>query len=549
MSATFSINDGQIIETSKKADVFSVLLDLPDNTKKLISPRDVRDAFFTTWASNPIKVTTPGNLSTEYIGIDSSNPSNRDIKSPILLGKRSYGNLDIMNGSLLSTNNADIFIYNTKPDSYDQNSTKVSILAGTSSNLWYTAPYIGASYSNSKIDLNLVNPSPNGGSINIVSTTGRVGINGVVFPTLSETAANAVAGKTLRYYGTYPNGFLTWDDPIVTLFDIGYTGSTTNVYGDPILLNGYPLEFIEDDQVPVKIGGIPQGFSFSTDSFSNSVTGTYSNWPLVEVIKKLIYPRVEPELSLSITNTVTGNSYSEVGKTASFDIIANIILYAKDETEYISDIVITGSEYSVDSLTRNPYGFSFSGDPGSTFSITTTSITFSSSLSTINYNFAVSDTWISGLGGVTASPSTYPSPYFLNSVTYSVSFIAPILSQFGYLDNTSFLTVANELFLSPTSSRYVENHPGFSNSISKNIEGVGYFYFGYPSIYNSMYGTVSKIKDPNGFIIHDFTAELYSAFTYSYNVVSSGTTYTNYTIFRTKLPCSYSGVGNFEFIF
>ena len=59
MSATFSINVGQIIESSKKEDVFKVLLDLPDNTKKMISPKDIRDAFFTTWASSPIKLTTP----------------------------------------------------------------------------------------------------------------------------------------------------------------------------------------------------------------------------------------------------------------------------------------------------------------------------------------------------------------------------------------------------------------------------------------------------------------------------------------------------------
>ena len=149
MAATFSVNDGQIIESMRKQNVFSVLNELPDNTKKLISPKDVRDAFFTTWASSPIKITTPGISSTEYIGVDSSNPSDRDLKKVIFLGKRSYGNLEVMNSSLLNTNTADIFIYNTKPDLSNQDVTKVSILAGTDSSLWYYAPYISASYSSS----------------------------------------------------------------------------------------------------------------------------------------------------------------------------------------------------------------------------------------------------------------------------------------------------------------------------------------------------------------------------------------------------------------
>ena len=89
MSATFSINIGQLTEATRKTDIFSVLNDIQDNTQKLISPRDVRDAVLSTWANTPFKVTTPNSLSNyEYIGIDSSNPGNRDIKQKILLGKR-----------------------------------------------------------------------------------------------------------------------------------------------------------------------------------------------------------------------------------------------------------------------------------------------------------------------------------------------------------------------------------------------------------------------------------------------------------------------------
>ena len=545
MAATFSINDGQIIESTKKQDVFSVLKELPDNTKKLISPRDVRDAFFTTWASSPIKITTPGTSTTEYIGIDSSNPSDRDIKKSILLGKRSYGNLEVMSSSLLNTNNADIFIYNTKPDSYSQDSTKIAILSGTNSSLWYYAPYISASYSSisSSIDMNLVNPSPNGGDINILSSAGRVAINGVVFPTIAETSASASNGRILRYYGTYPNGYLKWDDATVTLSSIGSSTLPTNIYGSIVNVNGYPLEFVDDNLVPNNIGGISQGESFSPGTF-NGIYGT-QNWPLTEVVRKILYPYIEPVLTLSVNNPSTGTTYAEVGTTPSFVLSASATLYARDENEYISDFIISGTTFSQYSSTRNPLGFSFSGNPGSQLSFTVSGITYSSTITDLDYVYSVSNVWLPGFGGVTAS--SYPS-FFSYSVTASVSFVAPFLLQIGNLDNTSFTTNATNLFTSSVTTRYVGPYPGVSKSVKIGAMGTGYLYFGYPSSYNT-YGTLSTIKDVNGFIIHDVNSTNYSAFTYSYNVSSSGTTFTNYTIFRTLLPCGYTGSGEFEFTF
>ena len=78
--STYSINVGTIIEASKKPDIYSALVDLPDNVQKKISPRDLRDAIFTSWATAVFKLTTPDSISDEYIGIDTSNPENRDVK-------------------------------------------------------------------------------------------------------------------------------------------------------------------------------------------------------------------------------------------------------------------------------------------------------------------------------------------------------------------------------------------------------------------------------------------------------------------------------------
>jgi hypothetical protein len=235
MPATFSINSGQLTESTRKPNVISVLNDIQDNTQKLISPRDVRDAFLSTWANSPFKVTTPNSLANyEYIGLDSSNPGNRDIKQKILLGKRSYGNLDVMSNFLLGSE-TDIFLFNTKPDTVTQSSTKIAILSGTNSNLYYLAPYI-ESYTDiteSKTDLNVINPGQNG-SINLFSQTGRVSINDIVFPTVAETFGSASDGRILRYRGTYPTGYLKWEEPTITLNTIGTPGFPTNIYGSTV---------------------------------------------------------------------------------------------------------------------------------------------------------------------------------------------------------------------------------------------------------------------------------------------------------------------------
>ena len=107
MPLTYSINVGTQVESLKKQDINSVLLDLPDNTQKMISPKDVRDAFLTSWSSSAFKQTI-GNAGIEYIGIDSGNPSDRDIKQKIYIGKRNYAGLDIMNNSLLNDTNKDL---------------------------------------------------------------------------------------------------------------------------------------------------------------------------------------------------------------------------------------------------------------------------------------------------------------------------------------------------------------------------------------------------------------------------------------------------------
>jgi hypothetical protein len=196
MPATFSINVGTITESSRKQDIYDVLSGIPDNTSKLISPKDVRDAIFSAWANSAFKQTI-GTASIEYIGIDSNNPDDRDIKQKIFIGKRNLAGNDIMTDSLLSSD-TDIYFYNTHTDSGTQ-STRISILSGTDSSLYSTSPYIESfdNGSGNNSDLNIVNPSK--GGINLYSSEGNISINGIIFPTISQSSASASNGKILRY--------------------------------------------------------------------------------------------------------------------------------------------------------------------------------------------------------------------------------------------------------------------------------------------------------------------------------------------------------------
>ena len=548
MPLTYSINVGTITEALKKYDIYSALVDLPDNVQKKISPKDLRDAIFTVWASSAFKLTTPDAISTEYIGIDSSNPEDRDIKKKILLGKRTVGNLDVVSDTLLNNSDADIFIYNTKPESASQNQTKISILAGTDSNLFYTAPFISAIHSvvNSTIDMDITNPSLAGGAINIYSSTGRVGINGVAFPTVGETNATASSGKILKYYGTYPNGFLRWDSPVVTTSVIGSTGSPTFIYGSSSYVNGYPLEFIVNGQiVPETIGGILQGDSFTSSSFYSTINSSYQNWPIVEVIRKLLYPYIEPELNISVVNNVTGTTYAEVGTTPSISINFSIKTYARNSDEFIRDYYIVNSAtYSIPTFSVG--GFSFSAVPGTTLNLVASGTTFSSSTGLISYGLKVSNKWTAAWG-------------YSYSATASINFIQPIVSAFVGTSSLDFLVVDGTLpeqahrvnstkvildGITVSSTRKIIPYPGLSQSVTMDVDGEGYLYFASPTTY----GYLKYIKDPNGFIIHDYNNFTYSAFTYSASV-NTGSPYGTYYLYRTSATCSYVGGGEFEFIF
>ena len=549
MSATYSVNIGTQFETSRK-DILSVLKELADNTHKLISPRDVRDAFLSTWATSPFKQTKTI-TGIEYIGLDSGNPADRDIKEKIFLGKRSYGNLDILSSTLLNSTDTDIFIYNTKSDSVSQDSTKVSILAGTNSTLYASAPYIESKFDTNKLNLNIVNPSLYQSPINIYSSTGRVLINGISFPTISENSTDAINGRILRYVGNFPNGYLKWDDTNVTISQLGTPGAITNIYGGTVSLNGYELEFVNDNLTSTSVGGIPTGFSFSSTSFNNG------KWPITEVLRKILYPKVGPTINIIATSS-SGTKYAELGKTSSVYVNWNTTIYPRNANDYISDYLITKRLNNGVTSSTSYFGMSFSGLPGATFSGVASFVTgsYSTYPTTEYYTFNTTDIWTP----IRLTASSYPTG-FSYSTTASLEFVFPVYYGFNtnvILDtSTTFDNVISGL------SKYIGPHPGAGNSIKLNYNGSGYLYFIYQKSTFTSGGlsNITKINDPNGFCIYDSTSSSNGAFDgTSPNLITNaggdwgrtpgaklgGT----WVVWRTKYPCSYtSNTDKFEFKF
>jgi len=590
MPVTYSINVGTSLEAYRKPDIISVLKDIPDNTHKLISPRDIRDAFLSTWANSPFKQTK--NISgIEYIGIDSGNPSDRDIKQKIFLGKRSYANLDIMTDSLLSNKNADIYIYNTKPDSYlTQSSTKVAILAGTNSSLYENAPYIESKIVDNVNHFEIRNPSINNGPISIYSTTGRVAINGIQFPTVSETSANAGNGKVLKYSGTYPNGYLKWADMVPDQTNVGTTGVPTNIYGSSVSLNGHSLEFVEPSIVPVAVGGVPSGFSFSSNSYYSAITATQQNWPISEVLRKVLYPYVGPTLSLSLVDKTTGSIYAQAGATITAKLDYLFTIYPRTADEYVSNYLIL-NQINTDvqpigaTVATGHIGSSFSGVPGKTFSNTIEfSIIGPVSGGFHKYTMAYSNvpgTVVAGYPGYNGVGNPLIAPYnnfgWSYSTTAEIRFIKPIYAGFSGTSSavsfdpslsyagTNLTNFVNNNFnpLLPSLVKRIEPYPGINSAMSISASGSGRLYFIYPRANgigdnldeSSLLSIVHVPRksapngDPNGFVLYQKGNPTASAFYPGTFDMDTKVGRGEYVLWVSKYPCGYQGDGHFEFEF
>ena len=314
---TFSLNIGLITEVNSSPlhiqDNFdNILLLLQDNDTKLIDPKDLRDAVLSIHSSIPFKQTSTYSIflksnNNSYIGLDAVDPSDRDIKRKIFIGKRansgtfSYdGYYDIMNSTLLSSD-TDIFLYNTKLDTLSNNTiTRVSILSGKNNGLYSIAPFIQSelvSGISESLSLDFVTKV---GQLNITNgysyAAGTFSINALPWPSISYSSASASDSTTLFWRGSTSSGQLSWEQlTLPAMSTIGTSSQTLSILGTPVNVNGYSLELNDTRYMPISFGGISMGT-------------TFNNVPIVDVLRRILYPYLGPLCSITIDS-----KYSEVG--------------------------------------------------------------------------------------------------------------------------------------------------------------------------------------------------------------------------------------------
>lgn len=317
---TFSINTSTSIQATvydiigaTSVDLSSVLNVLYDNNNKEISPEEIRNSILTAWSSSAFKETTSSQSSVSYIGVDNGNSVqvDKDVKSKIYIGKRAFSatnsyqpSHDLMSSNLLNKLD-DVFLYNTKKDTVSNYRTRVSILSGSNTGLFTNAPYLQSQVVSvigtySALSLDIINEAGIGGSNSIVFTSdyGTVSFNDIVFPTIQYSTSTASTDKVL----SWNNGNLVWDVMSFSVGNyLGQTNSTTQIYGTPVNINGYPLEFTDSRACPISIGDIQTGETFNSE-------------PIVEMLRRLAYPYLPPQCSISIRSPYS-SGYVEVGSS------------------------------------------------------------------------------------------------------------------------------------------------------------------------------------------------------------------------------------------
>jgi hypothetical protein len=391
MALTFSVYDG----TNKQTVAYPVnvtggdvvdsnlLLSLKDNTAKFISEESIRNAILSLNSSFAFKETASTQSTTaSYIGLDSLNNSYRDVytvttgassswvKPKFYFGKRSYSGTysftasqtyHIMGLTHLSSD-TDIFFFNTKDDLVDNSRTRLRLLSGTAFSQFTNFPYFQSQIIETGIvdslSLDFVNPL---GPVNLESVQGTVSINGIGIPEISNLSSTPTNNKVLLYDG---NGFLNWGDITYQQQNyIGITGSELDMLGDPLTINGYTLEFTDSRWIPISVNDVSSG-------------STFSEFPISELLERMIYPYLPPSCSIEILPPFA-SGVAEVGSFPDPVIQFTINKKTLDTNNASLVNMIPGSYPSITSTVYETVTDSSSGIVLSPISATSTDFTIS----------------------------------------------------------------------------------------------------------------------------------------------------------------------------
>ena len=523
MAFTFSEYPATTYFAQNKTDLQDVLQLLPDNTSKQITPQDVRDAVFSAWENTVFKYVTVG--SDEYIGF-----SRNEIKDKkILFGKKQISGSNVLSSTLINSNDIDVFFYNTKSDSNISQNFRAVFLAGTNSSLFLKAPYIQATQISSTIpyiSLNLVNPATFG-TVNLQSgPSASVIINNLYFPSTASVAAsilNPSASTSTDLFLALRGGqyleLLTYN---FSGGSLGSPGSPTNIYGTPVNVNGYELEYTNSNPLVTGIGGFTQG-------------QTFASVPIKLMLDQLLYPQLGPFATIQITTGLSTNRTLERNHSSNTSIA---ISYTLTKRSFDIGPPLGGSTIEAVRADGNTF-ISTSGPTLTGPGLTTSSHTYTYTILPGN----ISANTQSGLFTFSVIPDDGTYSY---AASQTVEFVYPYITAWGTVDAAFTSVGISGLFsnVNTTYAKVINNYGSQSISIV-NPTTPRYLYFMYPSIY----GTLSAIKDGN-----DFSEALNGgSWTYSYNITITDPAAANwsgvYNVYKKNVLSTINPSQTYKFIF
>lgn len=471
--STYSIGQSPT-DADKLEDLGSVLSGLPDNTQKLITPKSVRNAIYTTWENITFKLTNIATSAISYIGID-----NADVKNKILIGKKEKTTgQNVMSPDLL-TSDVDVFFFNTST-STQSSDTKIAILAGTGS-YWngseISSPYLESTVVNGGeyINFNIVNKgySANnlGGDININSEKGYVSLNNLVFPKAIDHLGSAKEGYVLKYRWNGAQAFAVWEQSSTASIDTIFSTGTVSITGANVVINGVNVNFTDSNPVLQSIGGIQVG-------------ETFNDVPVTTMLRKLIYQYIAPTVTLSLSDSII-----EAG-----NLTPNLKLnYSISRTSTYS----LNTPSLLGSITTPPNIIT-----GASIPIGTTSSQLNATVTNLNPPIWTAQTWTmsvsDGIGTSTSSTTLIVTlPWYYGTSTFSAT-SSNIINTIPILGTSSQLGKLTPLLANPAT----QSSPSHNKTVTLTTSGLnpqsqGYVYFAYPSSFVDLV----DIKDVNGYSI------------------------------------------------
>ena len=410
------------------------------------------------------------------------------------------------------SNQADIYFYNTKLDSSPIQNFRAVFLAGTSSSLFTSAPYLQAtqvSGVNPHISLNLINPATHGNISLQSGSSASVILNNLYFPSAAEVAASVAS----------PSASLA-SDLFLAVRGGQFVELLTYNFGGGDVLTQSSILYSNPAPMVTTVGSFTAG-------------QTFSNVPFSQIFDGILYPELGPLAIFEFTNVPSNNTLERHHSSA---INVNISYTLTKRTYNIAAPGGSSLIYrSPSGVVNTTAGINLSGtgliiSAPQSATLTVAAADIAADLQNGRFTFSV------------VAEDTGPNSY---TVSKNIEFVYPYIYAFSTniypLNNTGMSSLWGD------TPGYVKVVNGFgSQSIALiNQTTPRYLYFMYPSIH----GTLSVIKDGN-----DFTESLVGGtWTYSYNVPindpASRWTGINYNIFRKTLPVIINPSQNYKFIF